>query len=114
MFHRVLAAPRRRLGGKLFESARNHLSCGFAGTDDGGASAIENSGGTSMITSRLTLALAAALSLGLALSPAAFGQGMSKDTMGKDKMEKSQMSKDKGTKKDAMGKDKMSDGMKKQ
>jgi pentapeptide MXKDX repeat protein len=46
---------------------------------------------------------AATLSLGLALSPAAFAQGMKKD-----KMEKSSMSKDKGMKKDKMSKDKMS------
>jgi pentapeptide MXKDX repeat protein len=103
-------------GGKLFASYRNHPRRGFAGTDDGTASAIENPGGNSMTRSRLTLALAAAtLSLGLALSPAALAQGMGKDNMAKDK---STMSKDKGTKKDTMGKekmgkDKMSDGMKK-
>jgi pentapeptide MXKDX repeat protein len=105
------ACPRHQAGGKLFESNRNHPSRGFAGTGDGGASAVENPGGTSMITSRLTLVLAAAtVSLGLALSPTAFAQGMGKDNMAKDK---STMSKDKGTKKDTMGKNKMSDGMKK-
>jgi pentapeptide MXKDX repeat protein len=57
-----------------------------------------------MKKSRLMLPLTAAtLSLGLALSPAAFAQGMKKD-----KMEKSSMSKDKGMKKDKMAKDKMS------
>ena len=73
-----------------------------------------------MTKSRFLLPLsAAAISLGIALAPAAsFGDEMKKDTMGKDKMEKSNMSKD-SMKKDTMGKDtmgkkdKMSDGMKK-
>jgi pentapeptide MXKDX repeat protein len=52
--------------------------------------------------------LAAALSLGLALSPAAFAQDKMNDKMGKDDaMKKGTMSKD-GMKKDTMSKDTMS------
>ncbi len=70
------------------------------------------------IRTRIVLGVSAAvLSLGLALSPAAFAQdkmgkddGMKKDTMSKDGMKKDTMSKDDGMKKD----DHMSkDGMKK-
>ena len=73
------------------------------------------------IRTRITLGVsAAALSLGLALSPAAFAQDkmgkddgmMKKDTMSKDGMKKDTMSKD-GMKKDTMSKDgmKKDDGM---
>lgn len=80
------------------------------------------------IRTRIALGIsAAALSLGLALSPAAFAQdkmgdkmgkddGMKKDTMSKDGMKKDAMSKDDGMKKDDhMSKDgmKKDDGMKK-
>lgn len=80
------------------------------------------------IRTRIALGIsAAALSLGLALSPAAFAQdkmgdkmgkddGMKKDTMSKDGMKKDTMSKDDGMKKDDhMSKDgmKKDDGMKK-
>lgn len=79
------------------------------------------------IRTRIVLGVsAAALSLGLALSPAAFAQdkmgkddGMKKDTMSKDGMKdgmkKDTMSKDDGMKKDTMSKDgmKKDDGMKK-
>ena len=76
------------------------------------------------IRTRIVLGVsAAALSLGLALSPAAFAQdkmgkddGMKKDTMSKDGMKKDTMSKDDGMKKDDhMSKDgmKKDDGMKK-
>ena len=73
--------------------------------------------------SRIVLGVsAAALSLGLALSPAAFAQDkmgkddgmMKKDTMSKDgMMKKDTMSKDDGMKKDHMSKDgmKKDDGM---
>jgi pentapeptide MXKDX repeat protein len=74
------------------------------------------------IRTRIALGVSAAvLSLGLALSPAAFAQDkmgkddgmMKKDTMSKDGMKKDTMSKD-GMKKDTMSKDTMSkDGMKK-
>jgi pentapeptide MXKDX repeat protein len=70
------------------------------------------------IRTRIALGVSAAvLSLGLALTPAAFAQdkmgkddGMKKDTMSKDKM-----GKDDGMKKDTMSKDAMKkdDGMKK-
>ncbi|WP_298243405.1 pentapeptide MXKDX repeat protein [uncultured Bradyrhizobium sp.] len=75
------------------------------------------------IRTRIVLGLsAAALSLGLALSPAAFAQDkmgkddgmMKKDTMSKDgMMKKDTMSKDDGMKKDHMSKDgmKKDDGM---
>lgn len=73
------------------------------------------------IRTRIVLGVsAAALSLGLALSPAAFAQdkmgkddGMKKDTMSKDGMKKDNMSKDDGMKKDTMSKDgmKKDDGM---
>jgi pentapeptide MXKDX repeat protein len=73
------------------------------------------------IRTRIVLGVsAAALSLGLALSPAAFAQdkmgkddGMKKDTMSKDGMKKDSMSKDDGMKKDTMSKDgmKKDDGM---
>lgn len=72
------------------------------------------------IRTRIVLGVsAAALSLGLALSPAAFAQdkmgkddGMKKDTMSKDGMKKDTMSKD-SMKKDTMSKDgmKKDDGM---
>jgi pentapeptide MXKDX repeat protein len=81
------------------------------------------------IRTRIVLGVsAAALSLGLALSPAAFAQDktgkddgmmkkdtMSKDGMKKDTMSKDAMSKDEGMKKDTMSKDgmKKDDGMKK-
>ncbi|WP_426608913.1 pentapeptide MXKDX repeat protein [Bradyrhizobium sp. McL0616] len=74
------------------------------------------------IRTRIVLGVsAAALSFGLALSPAAFAQDkmgkddgmMKKDTMSKDAMKKDTMSKDDGMK-DGMKKDTMSkDGMKK-
>ncbi|MCK1477744.1 pentapeptide MXKDX repeat protein [Bradyrhizobium sp. 197] len=74
------------------------------------------------IRTRIALGVSAAvLSLGLAMSPAAFAQDkmgkddgmMKKDTMSKDGMKKDTMSKD-GMKKDTMSKDTMSkDGMKK-
>jgi len=75
------------------------------------------------IRTRILLAVpAAALSLGLALAPAAFAQDkmgkddgmMKKDTMSKDgMMKKDTMSKDDGMKKDHMSKDgmKKDDGM---
>jgi len=74
------------------------------------------------IRTRIVLGVsAAALSLGLALSPAAFAQDkmgkddgmMKKDTMSKDGMKKDTMSKDDGMKKDHMSKDgmKKDDGM---
>ncbi|MBR0845156.1 pentapeptide MXKDX repeat protein [Bradyrhizobium liaoningense] len=75
------------------------------------------------IRTRIVLAVsAAALSLGLALSPVAFAQDkmgkddgmMKKDTMSKDSMKKDTMSKDDGMmKKDHMSKDgmKKDDGM---
>lgn len=75
------------------------------------------------IRTRIVLGVsAAALSLGLALSPAAFAQDkmskedgmMKKDTMSKDgMMKKDTMSKDDGMKKDHMSKDgmKKDDGM---
>ena len=75
------------------------------------------------IRTRIVLGVsAAALSLGLALSPAAFAQDkmgkddgmMKKDTMSKDgMMKKDTMSKDDGRKKDHMSKDgmKKDDGM---
>ncbi|MDD1529071.1 MULTISPECIES: pentapeptide MXKDX repeat protein [Bradyrhizobium] len=75
------------------------------------------------IRTRIALGVsAAALSLGLALSPAAFAQDkmgkddgmMKKDTMSKDgMMKKDTMSKDDGMKKDHMSKDgmKKDDGM---
>lgn len=77
------------------------------------------------IRTRIVLGVsAAALSLGLALAPAAFAQDkmgkddgmMKKDTMSKDgmmKKEKDTMSKDDGMKKDHMSKDgmKKDDGM---
>jgi pentapeptide MXKDX repeat protein len=77
------------------------------------------------IRTRIALGVSAAvLSLGLALSPAAFAQDkmgkddgmMKKDTMskdGKDGMKKDTMSKDDGMKKDTMAKDgmKKDDGM---
>ena len=75
------------------------------------------------IRTRILLGVsAAALSLGLALSPAAFAQDkmgkddgmMKKDTMSKDgMMKKDTMSKDDGMKKDHMSKDgmKKDDGM---
>ncbi|MDE5444979.1 pentapeptide MXKDX repeat protein [Bradyrhizobium sp. CSA207] len=75
------------------------------------------------IRTRIALGVsAAALSLGLALSPAAFAQDkmgkddgmMKKDTMHKDgMMKKDTMSKDDGMKKDTMSKDgmKKDDGM---
>jgi pentapeptide MXKDX repeat protein len=73
------------------------------------------------IRTRIALGVSAAvLSLGLALSPAAFAQdkmgkddGMKKDTMSKDGMKKDTMSKDDGMKKDTMSKDgmKKDDGM---
>lgn len=75
------------------------------------------------IRTRIVLGVsAAALSLGLALSPAAFAQDkmgkddgmMKKDTMSKDgMMKKDSMSKDDGMKKDHMSKDgmKKDDGM---
>jgi pentapeptide MXKDX repeat protein len=78
------------------------------------------------IRTRFALGVSAAvLSLGLALSPAAFAQDkmgkddgmMKKDTMSKDGMKdgmkKDTMSKDDGMKKDTMAKDKMKkdDGM---
>jgi pentapeptide MXKDX repeat protein len=75
------------------------------------------------IRNRIVLGVsAAALSLGLALSPAAFAQDkmgkddgmMKKDTMSKDgMMKKDTMSKDDGMKKDHMSKDgmKKDDGM---
>ena len=75
------------------------------------------------IRTRIVLGVsAAALSLGLALSPAAFAQDkmgkddgmMKKDTMSKDgMMKKDTMSKDDGMKKDHMSKDgmKKEDGM---
>lgn len=73
------------------------------------------------IRTRIVLGVsAAALSLGLALSPAAFAQdkmgkddGMKKDTMSKEGMKKDNMSKDDGMKKDTMSKDgmKKDDGM---
>jgi pentapeptide MXKDX repeat protein len=63
-----------------------------------------------MIKSRLLFPLAAAtVSLGLALAPAAFAQGMKKDNMEKSSMSKDGMKKD-GMKKDTMGK---KDNMKK-
>ena len=73
------------------------------------------------VRTRIVLGVsAAALSLGLALSPAAFAQDkmgkddgmMKKDTMSKDSMKKDTMSKD-GMKKDTMSKDgmKKDDGM---
>ncbi|MBK3663450.1 pentapeptide MXKDX repeat protein [Bradyrhizobium diazoefficiens] len=75
------------------------------------------------IRTRIVLGVsAAALSLGLALSPAAFAQdkmgkddGMKKDTMSKDGMKKDTMSKDGMKKDDHMSKDgmKKDDGMKK-
>lgn len=81
------------------------------------------------IRTRIVLGVSAAvLSLGLALSPAAFAQDkagkddgmmkkdtMSKDGMKKDAMSKDAMSKDVGMKKDTMSKDgmKKDDGMKK-
>lgn len=75
------------------------------------------------IRTRIVLGVsAAALSLGLALSPAAFAQDkmgkdagmMKKDTMSKDGMKKDTMSKDAMSKDDGMKKDTMSkDGMKK-
>ena len=66
------------------------------------------------IRTRIVLGVSAAvLSLGLALSPAAFAQdkmgkddGMKKDTMSKDSMKKDTMSKD-SMKKDSMSKDSM-------
>jgi pentapeptide MXKDX repeat protein len=74
------------------------------------------------IRTRIALGVSAAvLSLGLAMSPAAFAQDkmgkddgmMKKDTMSKDGMKKDTMSKD-GMKKDTRSKDTMSkDGMKK-
>jgi pentapeptide MXKDX repeat protein len=75
------------------------------------------------IRNRIALGVsAAALSLGLALSPAAFAQDkmgkedgmMKKDTMSKDGMKKDSMSKD-SMSKDSMSKDgmKKDDGMKK-
>ncbi|MET4221830.1 pentapeptide MXKDX repeat protein [Bradyrhizobium sp. LB1.3] len=75
------------------------------------------------IRTRIALGVSAAvLSLGLAMSPAAFAQDkmgkddgmMKKDTMSKDGMKKDTMSKD-GMKKDTMSKDgmKKDDGMKK-
>ncbi len=74
------------------------------------------------IRTRIVLGVSAAsLSLGLALSPAAFAQDkmgkddgmMKKDTMAKDGMKKDTMSKDDGMKKDTMSKDgmKKDDGM---
>ena len=75
------------------------------------------------IRTRIALGVSAAvLSLGLALSPAAFAQDkmgkddgmMKKDTMSKDgMMKKDTMSKDDGMKKDTMSKDgmKKDDGM---
>lgn len=74
------------------------------------------------IRTRIVLGVsAAAVSLGLALSPAAFAQDkmgkddgmMKKDTMSKDGMKKDTMSKDDGMKKDTMSKDgmKKDDGM---
>ncbi|CUT12606.1 pentapeptide MXKDX repeat protein [Bradyrhizobium sp. 24] len=74
------------------------------------------------IRTRIALGVSAAiLSLGLALSPAAFAQDkmgkddgmMKKDTMSKDGMKKDTMSKDDGMKKDTMSKDgmKKDDGM---
>jgi pentapeptide MXKDX repeat protein len=74
------------------------------------------------IRNRIVLgASVAALSLGLALSPAAFAQDkmgkddamMKKDTMSKEGMKKDTMSKDDGMKKDHMSKDgmKKDDGM---
>jgi pentapeptide MXKDX repeat protein len=73
-------------------------------------------------STRMTLgAFVAALSLNLALAPAAFAQdkmgkedGMKKERMSKDGMKKERMSKD-GMKKDSMSKDAMKkdDGMKK-
>lgn len=78
------------------------------------------------IRTRIALGIsAAALSLGLALSPAAFAQDkmgdkmgkddgmMKKDTMSKDGMKRDTMSKDDGMKKDHMSKDgmKKDDGM---
>ena len=75
------------------------------------------------IRTRIVLGIsAAALSLGLALTPAAFAQDkmgkddgmMKKDTMSKDGMKKDTMSKDAMSKDDGMKKDTMSkDGMKK-
>lgn len=75
------------------------------------------------IRTRIVLGVsAAALSLGLALAPAAFAQDkmgkddgmMKKDTMSKDGMKKDTMSKDTMSKGDGMKKDHMSkDGMKK-
>lgn len=75
-----------------------------------------------IIRTRIVLGVsAAALSLGLALMPAAFAQDkmgkdegmMKKDTMSKDGMKKNTMSKDEGMKKDHMSKDgmKKDDGM---
>lgn len=74
------------------------------------------------IRTRIALGVsAAALSIGLALSPAAFAQDkmskeggmMKKDTMSKDGMQKDSMSKHDGMKKDTMSKDgmKKDDGM---
>jgi pentapeptide MXKDX repeat protein len=76
------------------------------------------------ISTRIALGIsAAALSLSLALAPAAFAQdkmgkddGMKKDTMSKDTMKKDTMSKDAMKKDDGMKKDgmmKKDDGMKK-
>ena len=80
--------------------------------------------GRLLMTIRTRIALgvsAAALSFGLAVSPAAFAQDkmgkddgmMKKDTMSKDSMKKDTMSKDDGMKKDHMSKDSMKkdDGM---
>lgn len=73
------------------------------------------------ILTRIALGIpAAALSLGLALAPAAFAQdkmgkddAMKKETMSKDHMKKGTMSKDDGMKKDATSHDgmKKDDGM---
>lgn len=69
------------------------------------------------IRTRIVLGVsAAALSLGLALSPDKMGKDdgmMKKDTMAKDGMKKDTMSKDDGMKKDTMSKDgmKKDDGM---
>jgi len=73
------------------------------------------------IRSRVALSLLpAAVSLSLALAPAAFAQdkmgkddGMKKETMSKDGMKKDAMSKDDAMKKDTMSKDgmKKDDGM---
>jgi pentapeptide MXKDX repeat protein len=73
------------------------------------------------IRSRIALGVTAAVvSLGLALTPAAFAQdkmgkddGMKKETMSKDAMSKDAMKKDDGMKKDGMKNDAMKDSMKK-